>query len=63
MSVWKKANEEKPPLNEDVLILYKHKHDELKEKICCTELQVGFKTKILVLKDGHILLSILDILK
>ena len=32
MSVWKKANEEKPPLNEDVLILYKHKHDELKEK-------------------------------
>lgn len=32
MSVWKKANEEKPPLNEDVLILYKHRDEELKEE-------------------------------
>ena len=32
MSIWKKANEEKPPLNEDVLILYKYKDEKLKEK-------------------------------
>jgi hypothetical protein len=31
MSVWKKTSEEIPPLNEDVLILYKYKDDELKE--------------------------------
>lgn len=32
MSIWKKTSEEMPPLNEDVLILYKHKDDELKEE-------------------------------
>lgn len=32
MSIWKKTSEEMPPLNEDVLILYKSKNYELKEK-------------------------------
>ena len=32
MSIWKKTSEEMPPLNEDVLILYKYKDDELKEE-------------------------------
>lgn len=32
MSVWKKTSEEMPPFNENVLILYKHKDDELKKE-------------------------------
>lgn len=32
MSIWKKTSEEMPPLNEEVLILYKSRNDELKER-------------------------------
>ena len=32
MNIWKKASEELPPLNEEVLILYKDKTDDLKEE-------------------------------
>ena len=32
MSVWIDINDRKPPLDEDVLILYKHREDELTEE-------------------------------
>jgi hypothetical protein len=32
MSVWIKASEQMPPLGEEVLILFKHKTDELKQE-------------------------------
>lgn len=32
MSVWHNIAERKPPLYEDVLILYKHREDDLEEK-------------------------------
>lgn len=32
MSVWIEVNDRKPPLDEDVLILYKHKEDKLIEE-------------------------------
>ena len=32
VSVWININDRQPPLDEDVLILYKHKDDELTEE-------------------------------
>lgn len=43
MSIWKRTCKEMPPLNEEVLILYKDKDDELKEE----NLLYGFASRIL----------------
>ena len=45
MSIWISTKDQMPPINEEVLILYKDKKD-------------GLKIPILGLRDGHILLSI-----
>ena len=47
MSIWISTKDQMPPINEEVLILYKDKKDELKEE-----------NPILGLRNGHILSSI-----
>ena len=61
MSVWISTKDRMPPINEQVLILFKDKKDELKEENLFYGITSWIKDLILVLKDGHILRNIQDI--
>ena len=43
MSIWISTKDQMPPINEEVLILYKDKKDELKEESWIKESNFGFE--------------------